>query len=147
MRNFLEEGKQRLTEQEEIRESYNEIFTTAINILETHGQLEEGFPFSFFRHQSFRHAMRSSDPEVRVQIIAEGEDLKKAREVFMIINGVGWFSVKKTGVKRQEGFKGKDFRLKGFAKLDGSPDDHIERVRGYLDAIKQVRSEISPEIH
>ena len=150
MRNPLEEGRQRLTEQEEIQESYREIFTTAINVLETKGQPEKGFPFPFLKHQYFRHTMGSPDPEVRVKIIAGGKDLEKVKEVFVFINGVSggsWLGVRKAGIKGQEEFKGRGSRTGDSAlgpKLDGSRNNHITFVREYLGVIKQIRSEIMP---
>ena len=148
MSNLIEQGRERLSRQEEIAASCKEIFTTATDLLETNGQPVRNR--LFFKHQVLRHTVNSREPEVHVDISA-GADLEKANKVSVYIQGVGRLDVRKIGVEEQEEFKGKKFgehAAYGYADdLNGSWIWHIDTVRGYLAAIKQVRSEIYPEVH
>ena len=145
MNNAIERGRERLRDWEQIKASCREIFTTAIELLETKGQPEKNV--MLFKYQVLRYAVNSRKPEINVQITA-GADLKKARKVSLHIQSVGRLDVRKISGKGQELFMGRVFNI-DFASSSGidlygnSPTD-VDTVHGYLNAIKQVRSEIIP---
>jgi len=152
MSNPIEDGTQRPTEQEEIRDSCREIFITAIKLLETKGQPAAN---DFNRYQLFQHFVANPRQEaVNVRIVA-GENLAKARKVSVYVGGVGRLDVRKTGVKGQEKYKGKEFNeysiRRGYSghsqDLDGRNSFHILVVRGYLKDIRRVSTEIMPQSH
>ena len=144
MVNPLEEGRrilgEKLSEQEEIHASCKEIFTTAIEILETQGKPEKKFPF--LKYQVVLFPLNSSDSPV-VGIIYAGANLKKAREITMKIKGVGGLRVRKGGPKGKEEYKAQMFAI-GMEYI-GWFRINVYAARGYLNAIRQVKGKM--EVH
>ncbi len=152
MSNLHEADRQIPTEQEEIEDSCREIFNTGMDILKAKGQPAAN---DFNRYQIFHHSVANPRHDaVNVRIVA-GANLAKARKVSINVFGVGRLDVRKTGVKGQGKYKGKEFNeysirtgYSGHSQdLDGRNSFHILAVRGYLKDIRRVSSEIMPQSH
>lgn len=149
MSNPLEEGRQRPAGQDEMEESYREIFTTAIKLLETRGKLSaKNFFNGYQRYQVFQHAVDYPRQDaINVKIVA-GADLEKAKKVSIHV-GLFRLDVRKKGVEGREKHKGQEFNVDfGHGEdLNGGKSFHIVSVRKFLEDIRRVSSDIMPQSH
>ncbi|MBI2594183.1 hypothetical protein HYW39_00635, partial [Candidatus Curtissbacteria bacterium] len=97
-----------LREQEVLRASAKEIFTTAIDLLRQKGTLHR--EYLVFQHQLIDHTVNSGEPPVNV-IVTAGANLDKAKSVWLKVDGIDhWLKVTKKGNQEQERFEAKEVR-------------------------------------
>ncbi len=145
MNNAIESGRETIRFGEQIERSCGEIFNTGIEILRKKGATKALIPHIHINEYTvFNYVVNSSVPAVEVAIWA-GANLDKARIVTIQVKGVGWLESTKRVVKGQEKFKGKRHTQGSSYAHNLDPDySNLQTVVGYLNAIRQVKREITP---
>ncbi len=133
MNNAIERGRQYFKDEKEIGRVSGEIFREAIDLLATRPNLVKGVPF--FRYRIFRFTDASDQPDIDVEI-KSGLDLKKAKKVYIRIQGLETLVVQKEGWGDEKVFIARKWSL-------DSPEVNENDVRGYLNAISQIKTKLN----
>ena len=145
MVNGIEQGRNQLRITEAVKASSRELFTSAIELVNSNRDITKKNHL-IFRRPVVKYVVTSSIPNVHVWVEAHANaDSKKTRRVSVWIQGKGQFIVDKgSTLGGEDVFWRKEISNGSFFphEVKDRTSEDLDTVNSYLNAIKQVKREL-----